>query len=331
MNWARTIMSLFIFYGLLAFIISSVGETISEEPGLREAIDFQHIDLDAYNNDNEVQSYSDLLQSQAQLMGMDTFQFGEYHLSNVIDIDRVYLLNKSIDVSGYWQKRLSGWDWVNPFNWASAAPSNELKNRWESKYGTQDKFAEGETVYAYPYIKIRPDKYWHFNTWVVGGIFDAHSGVNQWTDTYSKKITMTGKGYDCILRLDFGKQGHYTRYYVIDVIYTDIDLTGWSPNEIMDYFAAEGKAQYIERYGGAIQGEDTSDIPASIASHTLGKTSDSGFQRFMSSLSTGYEAFKGYGVVSTLLEIVIFAPIGVLISYIVYVEGRSWIPFIRGG
>jgi len=333
MNWGKTILSIFIIYGLIGLVLAGVGSTLKTEPGLGEIA--VGINATEYSNQNDIQSYMDTVVRAGKRAGMDEFRLEkDYGLSDKITVFDIWVSDESI--GSYKGEVSSGGSWWDVAydtirNMLSGKPftyNTPSYDRWKDK--SRSNLSYGENVYIYPHFAVNLDKDF-VNIWryvVVQG-WDVNG--NRWFTNMWTYEPWVGGTYDIVAELNGGKMPKTDLFYCIDYIVSDTD--------IKDYFQLQsylqiGKAEVVERSGGMIAGDIHLPIPTQMRPHTLSKTPNSGFSGFIDILGNvgiAYNAFQGYGVISLLINIILFAPIGIISAYMIYTEARSWIPFISGG
>ena len=325
MNKIRVLVMIFIMYSIMNIAFIGIGETVSTT---MPNIEIPDVDV----------PYAELLNdSQRSTVGI--FKLGEYGLSKNINILDVYIDNEKHDTFGWMKKNLEGWDWLNPLNW-NLANFQDIKKAWLSKYGTKENLSAGDDIYLYPVIQVKPTHYLHPNAWIVAGVFDAYSNDASYTSTYRQMIPLSSQNIEMIAGLYLGKMTQYDRYYIIDVIYTDVNLSGISISDILNYLIPEGKAQIAERYGGVIPGEIHVDAPSTVSFHELqlnkhyGSGVWGGITRIMDAWKTGMQFMtdtEKYGIAAYIINLLYYTPIIMVVGWILYTEAKSFIPFIRGG
>ena len=336
MNKAKVIVSIFIFYSVIIYFVSSIGA----ETNSRIATQMSNLDIPTH------MPYEDIL-NKSGMLDSDIFKLGEYGWSKNVNFNGVYVCSKSSSELGLYDllpltihdvsfsKDPLQWIYNKIIDHRKIAFNDALQHI--RKYAKEN-FSYGEHLYVYPDISIHYDKHWfHPNFWIVVGIFDANNPPNKWNDIQAYKLPLTYYDYRTLLQLNFGTMGYYDRYFVIDVIYTDVDLKGLSISDIVNYIIPSGKAQVVERYGGIIYGENHIPAPNSLTYHQLQLSKQYGtglhsmLMHFIENFKNGMELITKDNPLGTLLYIIIFSPMIFLISWIIYTEAKSFIPFIRGG
>jgi len=326
MNKAKVLVSVFVFYATISVIFYGVGKSAYTPPSVEiDEITIPYSDI--YKSINESQ--------------LTSFQLGEYDLTNRISIHNVYVLNYSVDTSPYMVRRAESLAdyFLGPITFQSGIFKSIAKD-WNKKYGTMETLYPGDEIYLYPRVTLNVKDWIRWNAWVVCGVFDEQSGINEWYDTYRIAVPTSFSKFEFIGKLHLGTMGSCDRYYLIDIIYTDINLTGLSLGEIYEYLVPEGKAQIAERYGGVVKGELHKIAPTEIAFHELQLNRDFGGGVWGTIKEIFYMWKEGmkmmtdtgeYGVAAIILEAFVYAPFLIILGWIIYKEAQSWIPFLRGG
>lgn len=329
MEKARILVFLLIFYSILSLIFIAVGESVEMQ--------------DIATEDFTI-PYSDILQD-VKLEQIETFKLGEYGLSDVFTFYDVYASNISAYVDDLEKKVLKpAYRWFPDFG-------KPLSTKLLERIGeSRNIFDTGEEIYIYPHFKcnfINPGI--QFREYITVAVFDAYSGKNVYADvvqfgTGHLGILPTNEGKEYIKKLHLGKMGKSNYFYVIDIIYSKVIIENLNPLEVISILWEDPEKVEVERYGGVIfnsayVGENaTQDYPTVLQYHELNPVINNkgvwgGITRILNLWTEGYKTFtdtEKFGFVGQFMGIVIFSPIIFIISYIVYTEIRSWIPFLRG-
>lgn len=321
MNKIKVLVSVFIFYSFLFIIVGAAKGNISSDATTIEIAD---IDI----------PYKDTLESINETL-LSQFKPGEYGLSNRIDILNVYVLNYSVsdaEMASYFVPRAES---VGDYITGILSPTGVFRSiakEWHRKHDTMDMLYPGDEIYLYPRIRVNVPDWIRFNAWLVVGVFDAYSPPNEWDDIYVRKLPNVYSAFETIVKLHLGTMGHYDKYYIIDVIETDVDLTGLSPTEIWEYLFPEKKADIVERYGGVVKGEIYAEQPAGITYHELQLNQRGGVWGTIGEIikmwQNGAEVFTSEdGIIGVLLKLFVYMPILMVLGWILYTEGKSFVPF----
>jgi len=326
MNWSKTILSLMIFYGLLALVLGSVGETLKTDAGMREAV-IGDINVDDYADLNKLQSYFETVNESAKRMGIDQFKMGEYDLTDKINVYDVWFSNKSV---GSMKVKLlnsgSLWDWIkNGFD-PDYHPFGVSYDKWKNAARTS--LHENESVYLYPHFIVDMPNDVNIWRYVLVRGWDANNNV-WFTNMWSWEPWLGGTS-NIVAELNGGVMGDRDLFYCLDFVVCDTDVADYF---VLEKYLEMGKAELVERYGGMIPGDIQVVAPEYMQPHTISKTPDSGFSNFLDiigNVGIAYNTFQGFGIISLLFNGIIFAPLAVLGTYIAYTEARSWVPFVSG-
>jgi len=332
MNWSKAIISLAIFYGLIAIIFAGIGETLKTNADV--AYVATGVDLDDYTID--VESYQHLVDRSAKKIGLDQFKMGEYNFmdgdKDAITVHAVWHSTRKMD-SFKSEEFAEKWYLQIPLvgGWLRDKNIRDAVDRYKREH--MSRIGEGEQVYLYPYFEVdlRKASGEYLGLWKYIVVRGWDVVGNEWFTNMWRWSPAIGDTKLIVARLDGGVMPQRDLYYCIDFVVCDTDIT--------DYFTLErylqiGKADVAERYGGVIYGDVSIQQPQYMQPHQLSMKPTggvSGFFEIIGNVGIAYNAFQGYGVVSLLINAFLFIPIGIGMTYIVFDVARSFVPFIRGG
>lgn len=328
-NWSRTIMELLIFYGIIGILLGGVGASIKANDEL--AVVSGTLPADYGSETMDMESYHDLLKSSMEEAGIeiDKLRQGEFGLSDKIDVLHVWHSEKKLDTL----TETTEYNMLDPDWWEKIIGDIKRFFTGERKYGGWSKnhrtnLSAGEDVYIYPHFTIDREGFDPYQRYIVVQAWDV--GGNRWFQDIWEWQPWHGRTANIVARLYLGKMPKRDLFYCIDFARCDTDVT--------DYFHYEklkeqGRADIVERYGGVIYGDESTEPlwGAYMAPHEISRAPSGGLDTFfdiIGNIAIGWAVFQSYGVVSLILNTIIFGPISIIILYVVYTEVKSILPFI---
>ena len=340
MNRPKTIISLAVFFGIIGFLMAQVGASINDP-------NFEYIGTVATGGQTYYQTngtnYAHLWDNNMERMGINTFQIGEYGMTDRIYFEGVYHSTKSYgdQYASSWSDTIVGK--ISDFFSGKGWNTGDLD--WD--HGTMQTIHEGDNVYIYPHLNIDlpgGDNPFELNLkqYIFARTFDAYSMGNEWLhEPDTQDVSGGGDSVEWIPQLNCGKMGAYDLYYVIDVAYFDMDVLNSIPglNLLTDTDIAnlikEDKARFMERWGGVIYGDEHQEGPSMLEYHELQYSQSGGINVFFDTIKNiqmGWTAFTDTG--NTFIDIVfetVMGIFGLIFSVCIYYEIKSYLPFISGG
>lgn len=277
MNYLKFLTFLIVVFAVIGVFVSAIAESVQDSPHLQEISD---LPIQELYQDHHV--YYKALQNAMNRANIDTWQRGEYGLSDRLNFFDVYVLDYDIESTGDFMNNYkysespdtaSGY-LTDFFNWVS--DNIGLRNNnidWQ--YGSMENLSTGSDVYVYPYVEFDPDTKDVDRWWIV-----QFFTVNQYGDMYAPdnwerwEIWDSGR-YERIFQFEVGTMPSTDLYYVIDMVeidrnteYSNWALVGGLIGLTVSGHTVEGSefAKRVERYGGVIYGDNPIDAPISLSS-----------------------------------------------------------------
>lgn len=357
MKWGWTLVMLAVYYGLLGLILNGMAGAVNEY----NTLDNSTVPVD-YNPDDvftgEMEEWYEAMSEDFELAEQKTWPGDnkEMGLSDRIDMGPVF--HDTVDHEEY-----PDGDWIHePDTWHSVLNQLTTGKHWRMKYDYYDyehhsNLSAGQEVYIYPHVYYNsPGKYFSGSATETPFItvwgFDATRG-KVFQEVYSIKAAggilelKSGYSYSYIYKFYGGQMSTHDLQYVIDVAIlkeqglVDEFITslkgGMSYKQIENQFDVE--VELAERYCGVIYGkqgraEYWHNVPQGQNIPHIDQSDATGAFKWLKDAITGFAFLTSDEVpapIGWLARILVFGPLGILISYIVWTEVRSLIPFISGG
>lgn len=324
MDKGHILVELCIFYGVIALLLGGIGESMKTDAHIMQISTGQDGNYTT-TVEFDTKSYDWLIGDMASNMGIDDFTLGEFGLSDECNIKNVYVSTKSYD-----KQHIHVMDSIPDYIYGILGLGKNvdlMNNHLTWKHGTRLNLSEGDQIYLYPYIRANMGGL-DVSRYIIAQVWDVNG--NEWISGMEKWETWIGGTIEVIFRMDCGLMPNTDLYYCVDVIKSDIDIG--------DYFDIQGlidigKAEWIERYGGVIRGEITQTQPQYMTPHEIEYKPIGAWNSFLTLIGNvviGFKAFQGFGIVTIIIDTLLFVPLAVRVGHMLYDEGKSFIPFIRG-
>lgn len=326
-----------VFWGFIGLILAGIGETAMQEPEFASVIGDNTFEYTQENMDR-FGSYWYILNDTFNKLEQDTFQYGEYGLSDEITIIDVYHSTNEYSTDKYGWNFKEGWGVLGDFYLWIKTKLGYGYEEWE--HGSMTSIDEGEKVYMYVEVIYNPDSFdWampynpnaSYGRYLVINAWDVYG--NEWLSAKDVEFQkQSGGEYREIFRLNCGLMPKTDLYYTVDVVEIDLDSHDWK-----DYTQSikVSIADLVERYGGVIRGEVTLEMPLYMSAHELTREKSEPVKGILSALKTipnGFSTFfkqSNNFIVSILIMTFLITLYLMKVAYAVIIQATSLLPFVN--